>query len=672
MVTITYPGVRMKGVQDTSSGSRSVNTTIPLHLPLFFIVAEKGPVGVPTLCDQATAYAVFGENTFDPTKKFFNHQQIFAKYAMGYQQVYLVRLADSTVSSAGVVLEATLKKTDITQYQKDTLGNRVIDAATKQPVPRMQADGTTPLTEPGYSILFSTRALAAGETYDSLKTSTTGSGNTLATTYPILAASASTPGTAGLRSGFKFYFDTSVDTTAEESVSSILYRFVPMTLAYNNSGNTTVVVDEFGNRYNDVSLKTAAVNPSTSQDLALESIVFENYPESGEGALDFDLHVYSENVEAIVSAVAALEPAIPASADPFLVNILEATDINNVPYDHFVVDPASAGVINPDITIFLEGGSDGDVSLSGLETLIQSYLSGDNTMEFQDYYRYPFTHVYDSGFSLPTKYAMMNIYSLRDDVNITWWTQDLLTNPKTANTAAEDQSAGSAILSRVRTYPESTDFGTGVIRGEIYQQAGWLATTTGYTNGIVATSLDRLIKRCTYYSGTFIKGTPKGRPNNEVKLFRKISWTAAGDTQKQLNWDSSLNTISYADLGTPFYPDLISVHPDTTSLLSDGVFVDYIIFLKHIARNKWTYYVGRNDSITKLADTISKDIDNTIATVFKGLITTTTTVTQTEADLSAGDTATITIAVRGSMPNRIWNVILPVSRAAVPSASSLS
>lgn len=672
MVTITYPGVRMKGVQDTYAGSRSTNTTIPLHLPLFFIVAEKGPVGVPTLCDEATAYAVFGENTFDPTKKFFNHQQVFAKYAMGYQQVYLVRLADSTVTTAGVVLEATLSKTDVTQYQKDTLGNRVVDATTKLPVPRMQADGTTPLTEPGYSILFSTRALAAGESYDGIKSTTTGSGDTLATTYPILAASATTAGTAGLRSGFKFYFDTSVSTTAEEAVSSILYRFVPMSLAYNSSGNTTVIVDEYGNQYNDVSLKDAAVNPSTAQDVSLNSIAFENFPESGEGSLDFNIHVYSSNVEAIVSTVASLETAISPSADPFLVNILEATDINNLPYDHFVVDAASAGVINSDITIFLEGGSDGDVSLSGFETLIQSYLTGDNTIEFQDYYRYPFSHVYDSGFSLPTKYALMNIYSLRDDVNITWWTQDLLANPKTANTAAEDQSAGSAILSRVRTYPESTDFGTGVIRGEIYQQAAWLATTSGYTNGIVATSLDRLIKRCTYYSGTYIKGTPKGRPNNVVTLFRKISWTAAGDTQKQLNWDSALNTISYADINTPFYPDIISVHPDTTSLLSDGVFVDYIIFLKHIARNKWTYYVGRNDSITKLADTISKDIDNTVATVFKGLITTTTSVTQTESDLAAGDTATITIAVQGNMPNRIWNVILPVSRASVVSASSLS
>lgn len=669
MATWTFPGVNLKGVQDTSAGSRSTNTTIPLHLPLFFIMAEKGPVGTPVLCDEATAYAVFGDLTFDPTKPYFNHQQMFAKYAMGYQQVYLLRVADDKATTAGIVVEATLAKTNVTQYKKDTLGHRVMDGITGLPEPKMQVDSRTPVTEPGFSISWSIRALGVGETFDGLVPKTTGSADTLKTTYPILAAYGNSPGSAVNRQGFKFYFGTDVSTATEAALSSILYRFVPVTLASDNSGNVSVVSDIYTATHNDVSLKPAAVNPSTAQDMSLDAIAFNNFAASGTGSLGYSVHVYSDNVSTIGTQIKTRAKEIPAATDPFLINIMTAQDVNGLPYDHFEVDTASSSVLNSNIPIFLEGGSDGTVSLANFESLITTFLQGDEIVEFQDYYRYPFSHVYDSGFSLKAKYALMNIYSLRDDVNITWATQDLLTNPKTANTQAQDQSAGAAILSRVRTYPESTDFGTGAMRGEIFQQCGKLATTSGYTTGNVVTSLDRLIKRCTYYSGTFIKGSPKGRPNNEVRLFSSISWTAATDTQRQLNWDTSLNTISYADTQTLFYPDIISIFPDTTSLLSDGVFVDYIIFLKHIARNKWTYYVGREDAISTLADTISQDIDKTCSTIFKGKITTSTTVTQTESDLAAGDTATITIAIQGNMPNRIWNVIIPVSRAAASASA---
>jgi hypothetical protein len=181
-----------------------------------------------------------------------------------------------------------------------------------------------------------------------------------------------------------------------------------------------------------------------------------------------------------------------------------------------------------------------------------------------------------------------------------------------------------------------------------------------------------MIKRCAYYSGIYVKGTPKGRPNSEVTVFKKMSWTIASVTQKQLNWDTALNTVSYADTSTLFYPDLRSVYSDQTSLLSDSVFVDYLIMIKHIARNRWTYYAGRNDNPTTLFSTISKDIDSQCATVFGSYITTSTTVSQTDADLKNGYSYTVTVAVQGNMPNRIWNVIIPVSRQPAASATPSS
>lgn len=672
--TPTYPGVIMQGVQDDSAGSRITSTINPLHFPLFFIQAEKGEVGVPVACDQAGAYQVFGDLTFDPTKPFFTHQLMFAKFAMSNQKVFLLRLADSTSATASLVLQLTLTPQALVQYQKDALGNRLINSTTGAYEPQLQADGVTPVTANGYVASWSVRPLAAGETFDGLKPVTVGTGDTAATTYPIIAFQGTSPGTALNRLGFKFYSTTDVNTTTETAVSSILYRFTPVLLASDSSGNTSTIVDIYDAQYNDVSLKASAIDPSTTQDVSLNAILQQNFNATDSGktsnVLDMNVQVYSDNVTAIGNQIMTLATEIPAGTDPFMINLVTAEDINGIPYDHFAVDTDSSMILSSDVVQYLQGGSDGTVSLANLESLIQSYLLGDDNVDFQNYYKYPISHVYDSGFSLATKYALMNVYSLRDDINLTWATQDLLTSPSTANTAAQDQSAGAAILSRVRTYPESTDFGTGAMRGEIYQQCGWLATTTGYTAGMCVTTLVRLLQRCKFYSGQYISGSPKGRPNNEVTIFRKLSWTAATPTQKQLNWDTCLNAVTDADMDTLFIPDIRSPYTDSTSLLSDGVFVDYLTFIKHIVRNKWTYYVGKNDSIAKLKNTIENDMDQTIAAVFKGKISSTTTVTQTEADLLAGDTATVTVAVQGSMPNRIWNVIIPVSRATATSTTS--
>jgi len=327
-----------------------------------------------------------------------------------------------------------------------------------------------------------------------------------------------------------------------------------------------------------------------------------------------------------------------------------------------MVAASAVSVLNANVVEYLQGGSDGSLSKTMLETQTMAFLAGEINPEVGNTFRYPFTHIYDSGYALPTKQAIMSIYGLRDDVKIDFSTQDVA-NP--ANTAAQDQSTGSALRTAALLYPESTSFGTQACRASIYQQVGTLSDTQVYTN-IVPANLDRMIKRCIFNGTDHVSGEPKGRPNSEVTIFNitSLNWTPASSAQMQLNWSTGLNYIQYCDVSTLFYPDLLSVYPIDTSLLSSDVFVDYTVYLKKIIRRIWTIFVGRDDPPKSLYQDISKAIDAAASVAFNGMITTSTVVSQTAIDTALGYQLTVTTTVSGNMPNRVWKVIVPINRAA--------
>lgn len=661
----TYPHVNID-VQDNSGGSTIAAPVHPLHMPCFFIFAESGPIGTPYYGQYSDLVSMFGSQTWSASSSLYQHSTVFAKMAAQYQPIYVVRLADSTVTSASLVLEAIVTEQAIPQYVVDSLGAPVLNSS-GLPTPQLQSDGVTHVTQPGISLQWQVRALASGETYDTIVTTTSSSGSVTTTTYPIIADIALYPGSATNRSGFSFYYTPNYDPNVVASINALTYRFAPVVLQAGNSGTTSFVYDSFGSNYNDVSLMATAIDSTTNQDVSLNAIIANNY--SGTDSVgnsislfDYNMHVYSNNVATLGAQIISLSPELPSTMSPHMINIMSAIDQNGYPYRHFVVTSGSAQVLNKNSILYHTGGADGTTTKASLDTLTGAYCQGTLSPEFADYFRHPFTHFYDSGYSLATKYQLMNLYSVRDDIKIDFSTQDVANLP---NTAAQDESTGSAILAAALLYPESTLYGTDAMRGSIYQQCGVLVANAaaGYS-GYIPLVLNRLVKRCQYNNADYIKGNPKGRPNSEVTLFSKVNWTEATFTQKQLNWNTALNTVSYCDMTTLFYSDLRSIYSDQTSLLSDDVFVDYLIYLKHLVRDRWTYYAGTETPIARLYTTIGNDIDTTCAKAFNGALPTKTTVYQTAKDLAVGYSCTVSVAVTGTMPNRVWNVIVPVSRAA--------
>lgn len=631
-----------------------------LHQPVFFGFAEKGPLNVPTKGSIAFLSRIYGEKTFETRSKYFHHPNLYARFAGGYQEIWFVRLGDENMAKASLVLEASTKTVDMIQYQKDTFGARLLDGE-GDPLPVLEVDGVTPVTEPGLELTWGVRAIdtANDETLTNLQPVTTMDGDDEVTTYPIVAFEADSFGSAGNLAGFKLWFDPEFTESVVENIGALTYQFAPMLLD-DLTNNALPVRDIYQAGEISVALKRDALDTSVNQYYDLEERVRNQYTSTDGNAphslIPMSLHVYDQYVEAIGDAVVALSPEL-VGTDAFMINILSGMDTANHHYDHFQTTN-DANFVNANRVNYLTGGSDGQIKLANLEALYIDYMGGSVYPEISDEARYPFTHIYDSGFSIDAKMAMINFGSFRKDVKFDLATQDVSLVP---NGKAEDQSTGAALRAAALLHPESTFFGTPAIRYSIYQQCGRLASDPTYQMWVPMT-LDRMVKRCMYEATSQSRGQPTGLPNAAVTMFSEINWTPSSDDQKRLNWSTALNYVQHYDTTGVHFADYRSVYPYDDSVLSDDILVDRLVYIKHMCRIVWATYVGRREPAETLFDLISKDIDKRIFTAFNSEITSETTVYKTEEDEALGYKNTVQVRILSPMPNRVLDIIVPVDR----------
>ncbi|CAK9254166.1 unnamed protein product [Sphagnum jensenii] len=659
--TNTFPNAYIN-LQDDSVQTVPDTSVLPLHIPLFVMFTPKGPVGLPVLGGTNAQTAVFGSGITDERNPLFLHPNVFAKRALQYQQVYIARVVDPAAKPGTLVLLCTVTPGNLVQYQRTSSGSVILNGS-GQPTPQLEQDGVTVVTQPGVTLSFTVRPLASGETISTVATSTTTNGGVTATTYPIIAAQGDI-GSLSNTTGFSLYYNPLYSTTLVGNIGSMVYYFAPVTL--NPSTNiASPVYDIYTNSTQVFSFSPGAFDPTTSTYYNLQDVVRNNFEVNlsvGQTGLPYSFYTYNTNVGTIGNAILAVSPELTGTS-PYMINILSGVDANANTYQHMAVNSSAAATLNSNVVLYLEGGTDGVTTKTELESLTTQFVSGELNPEIGDAFRFPFTHFYDSGYALAAKQSLAGIFSLRDDVKLELSTQDIA-NP--ANTAAQDQSTGSALRTAMLLYPESLEFGTQGCRASIWQQCGTLSDTQVYTT-IVPATIDRMIKRCLYNGSTFVKAEPTGRPNSEVTIFNlgSLNWTPSTNQQKQLSFSTNLNYMQYCDTATLFYPALISVYPIDNSLLISDIFVDYVaVYLKHIIRTQWTNFVGRDDPPKSLFAAIQKAIDGQVSYVFSGRITSTTTVSQTAVDSALGYQTTVTVAVQGNPANRVWQVVVPITRAA--------
>lgn len=652
-------------VKDESLRFPLIVENLALHRPIFFSTAEKGKPGEPGYGSFDELSEIFGEGTFDKFSKFYKHPNLFLEKILQHNKAFFVRLASDTAKSATLVLECSIYETELPQYQKDTNGFRMLDA-NGDPVPVPDGAGGA-IMETGNVIKWSVRPLAAGENPRALVPSTTSmmspyTGATVdVTAYPVTALTATSPGGWANTSGLKIYWDSDSDASVAADMGALIFKIAVIDQPW-GIDTAQSVRNKYLDTATEFTFRDETTDKATMRRYALEEVINNDYVAAD---IPFTVESYPANIDAIGQACLVNESttAFPELTTAFMVNLITGKSLEGAHYDHVVVDIDSpdAVLMDENVISYLTEGDDGDTSDAALESLTREWLTGNVFPEIQDQAHYPITHLYDSGYESATKESFVDFLGVRDDVKIIMSTQSVYEDP---NTKSEDQAMGSFLRSRALLHPESFIYGTQACRVTILQQCGKLNETTTYTK-IVPATLDCMVKKGIWQGATYMKGKPKGLPNSAVTVLKDINWFPVQADFKQLSWDNALNYMQYYDMTSVHYPDVISVYPYLTSLLSDDIFTDMLVYIKHIVHFQWAKFAGVDDPISQLIgdikDSVGSDIYNKLGNFLRAEVNP----YQTDLDEQLGYALTVEIPVYGTVPNRVWNVIVPVRRELV-------
>ena len=352
-----------------------------------------------------------------------------------------------------------------------------------------------------------------------------------------------------------------------------------------------------------------------------------------------------------------------------LINIFTGVDPQGRPYTSIDVHNSvrMGGVaFGPTAVHYATGGADGLANtgnptadrlanLMTYDNLVRADAKkwgkqGTDLAHYMDDARYPFSHIWDSGFSVDTKIALLEIMGRRPDVAVRLATQAVAdyTNPadpltwgyKAQNTASEEVAIGSLLRTAIGLYPESVVFGTPACRASVFGHAGHVLNSPW--RGLVPMTLDMADKYAKAFgaaNGIWSSSDMPDLPeNNIVTLFesRDVNLTWKDTTGYNTNWDLGINFVRYFDMNRLFYPAYQTAYPDDTSVLNDDITVNVVIELEKICQRTWRRLTGRQLPNDVFVDESNRIIREQVANRFADRFTVIPNTYLTGGDIERG------------------------------------
>lgn len=675
-----YPHYEIN-LEDLSIFNQIGESILPLNRQLYLIKAQKGKVNeIDWYPDFSSAEKYFGAETFNMLNAtYFSPASYFLNTIFKNNGAFIGRVADPSAKAAVAILEAHVKTLQVVQYEKVN-GIRSVDA-NGDPIPMTttvtEGEVTThpAVTEPGLEIKWYIRyaldaavvdgqgqITTAAETIDGLQVKAVGTAPNIVTTYPIFAIEANSVGIHGNDSGFSLFYDNAAnDMDMVDRVDGIFYSFAPVQKDYNKS-TATGIRDMYRNLSTSFIMKPNVVDPATTAAVSFAEILTKSY--TADFPLPFKVYQYPANISTIGALAAALEPSIyPDDSDDtrdelssgWRVNIVSGLDLHNRPYDHIVVAYDTIQ-LNENAIIYLKNGTDGATDETTIQGQIVSMLQGDLNPQIIDKAQYPFTHLYDPGYKLDTKYAMLGFLNLRDDVKVEVATQDY-TLPR--NTQAQDEAMLASLRAHALLMRESIVKGTACCRASIYMHCG--DTLDTYTQYLPMT-LFAAAKHAEYQNTDHLQNAIAGLPNSAVTILKNLNWTAFAEDTQSRNWNAGGNYVQFYDRNKLHIASVRTVYPYDTSVLVNDLFVDAIVYSKHAIRVSWATHAGLEEEFAILSDMITKDLTNRLSTIFNGKYKFTVTVYQTEFEAQLGFVSHVRVEIIAPATNRVWAVDIVCKR----------
>jgi hypothetical protein len=260
--------------------------------------------------------------------------------------------------------------------------------------------------------------------------------------------------------------------------------------------------------------------------------------------------------------------------------------------------------------VFAAGGSDGTMTQASFDQLVreemEAYLDPNNPV--QELAVNVESIIYDTGFSLATKYALLGFIGVRKDTFVNLSTYEAGTR---ILEPSEEHSIAIALRTRAQMYPESDHFGTPVMRTMIMGRSGKIRDSL-YTAEVPLT-YEVAIKSARYMgasNGAWKNGAHfGGAPGSVLDFMTDISITWVPASVRNRNWDVGLNWVQSFDRRSYFFPALKTVYDDDTSVLNSYTVALAIGQLNKIAHSAWRQFSG-SDHLSNAV--LAQDVDNFI------------------------------------------------------------
>jgi len=643
----THPHVQNR-VKDESVGTEAVTVELPQHRPLMAVFARKGSSKVGWY-NGDEFLETFGSETVDPKGPYFRNEQVFLQNAIFPNQgCFVTRLIPKDAKTSTSVLECIVRPEDIQQYQRDAVGAFVLDSSGKK-IPLLDG-GNNPVKLPGFTLQYRLRPLAEDEVAGRIQPKEVEEAGVTTYVYPIFDYVSASAGKYGDNTGFRFFYNpASQDEDVHLNNQSLIYGFAPMHIPTGQS--TPVAISSiYENRQIYFTPRPEQFDDDLQAYISFNDVVAANYTKQISvggytSILPYNVNIYPDSFEAIGEKIAEVE-TFSTFSSPWMVNIVSLVDLNEHAYRCAVLHADSIGLSDIQ-THYLSGGNDGTMTNETYEELFRELLSMSLIPELQDPGQYPINTIYDTGYSIETKFAMISCAAKHEYLNPIYSCQDA---SEDLYTLEQSVSVGDAILTRIRMTPESEVHNTPACRGTIMGQAGYLDSRT--IKSIIPLTY-WIAKKRSIFQGLKVTGEPAGENNNEVDDIININWFPYSEDTRELLTEKCINYAQIKKMTVPFFPFVQSAYSKPSSVLYSTFFVDVVCAHKYFSLEAWQAHVGRDVPVATLFKWLKEYVEQKSFKVYSGKYPVTATAYQTAQDIQQGGTVRIMTEITGNDKMRI-------------------
>lgn len=639
------PAVYERGTDDQSVLPVTITPEeFPLHCPVFYLQTVKGEPG-HGLVNASDAKSIYGEESFNLTGDYANHQTVGANVCIEQANAFFVhRVTNGTYANIQLYLDVLA--TDVPVYQREADGAYSLDAngdriETGATVPGflckwITATNANPLT---YSDVVAGMSLT-GTMNKQVGTMTDGVNDS--TLYPICEVPAHSPGAFGNNSGFRLWVSDDLDTDNISDNSAFLYE-IALVEKSENLTSATATSNIFGGTSATISFARDAKDSFDNTPFYLPYMVEDRYENTTNDIYPQlvpafgDIHMYDDDIAEVLTLLKVAEDTyvksveFPAeawtaaeteasTAARNLFNFVSGTDVDGVPYTTFVIDETTSTNsvrLTANNNIMLTGGLDNLLSTADYEMWVRADMDKytDPDSEYNDKARFVDSMLWDTGFTEDTKDDLAKVIAYRYDTNVSLATfVDNPTDPRAALTRDEELALGIRLRAMIRSYPESDYFGTSAFRGMVIGGSGFINNSTWRRR---ATLNFDLIEKYAKYMGAS-NGKMNSRfafsraPGNLITSMSKIAIPWNSTSQRIAQWEAGLNMPLHYDTRNMFWPGLQTVADDDT-VLNNPIAAIAVAYLNKAAHKAWREFTNVDDLSdgeleTALNDFISEDV----------------------------------------------------------------